>query len=143
MIIQVINNIRDGVFYCYVSHDLSILVHTADLFMIMYLSQTVEMEPTWEIIRNPQHRYTQAPINTVPVSDPRVTRQLPTIRGEGSCPINLLPLGPRFSPCCQHATTVCQLAFLQLQPDDHKPHQTRCVCLEEFNQTNQLTEASP
>ena len=111
--------------------------------MIMYLSQTVEIEPTWEIIRNPQHRYTQAPINTVPVSDPRVTRQLPTIRGEGSCPINRLPLGPRFSPCCQHATTVCQQTFLQLQLDDRKPHQTSCVHLEEFNQTDQLTEASP
>ena len=143
MIIQVINNIRNIIFYFYISYDLSILVHTADRFMIIYLSQAVEMELTWEIIRNPQHRYTQGLINTVPVSDPCVTRPLPTIRGEGSCPINQLPLEPRFSPCCPHVTTVCQQAFLQLQPDDHKPHQTRCVRLEEFNQTNQLTEASP
>ena len=126
----------------YVSHDLSILGHIADRLMIMYLGQAVEMGPTWEVIRNPQHPYTRALINAVPVPDPRVTRPVPTIRGEISRPINPPP-GCRFAPRCPHATTVCQQAFLQLQPDENKPHQTACVRLEELSQTNQLAEASP
>jgi oligopeptide/dipeptide ABC transporter ATP-binding protein len=126
----------------YVSHDLSILGHIADRLMIMYLGQAVEMGPTWEVIRNPQHPYTRALINAVPVPDPRVIRPVPTIRGEVSRPINPPP-GCRFAPRCPHATTVCQQAFLQLQPDENKPHQTACVRLEELSQTNQLAEASP
>ena len=55
----------------------------------------------------------------------------PVVEGV-SHPINLPP-GCRFSPRYPHVKTVCQQAFLQLQPEENKPHQTACVRSEDLN----------
>ncbi|MEC8596017.1 MAG: hypothetical protein VXY74_14585 [SAR324 cluster bacterium] len=55
----------------------------------------------------------------------------PVVEGV-SHPINPLP-GCRFSPRYPRVTTVWQQAFLQLQPDENKPHQTACVRSEDLN----------
>ena len=55
----------------------------------------------------------------------------PVVEGV-SHPINLPP-GCRFSPRYPRVTTVWQQAFLQLQPDENKPHQTACVRSEDLN----------
>ncbi len=121
---------RQRHFSCiYVSHDLSILGHIADRLMIMYLGQAMEIGPSHEVIRNPQHPYTRALINAVPVPDPRTRRPVPNISGDLSRPIDPPP-GCRFAPRCPYADASCRETFLPLAREAALPHQAACHRLE-------------
>ncbi|MBF0277925.1 MAG: ATP-binding cassette domain-containing protein [SAR324 cluster bacterium] len=115
----------------YVSHDLSILGHIADRLMIMYLGQAMEIGPTWDVIQNPQHPYTKALINAVPVPDPRVRRPVPEIKGDISRPIDPPP-GCRFQSRCPHADQTCGENFITLQSTADAHHHAACHRLKEL-----------
>lgn len=117
---------RQRNFSCvYVSHDLSILGNIADRLMIMYLGQAVEMGPTVEVIRNPQHPYTKALISAVPVPDPHTKRGIPNISGDITRPIDPPP-GCRFTPRCPYSDPSCADTFLKLDPHEDVKHLAAC-----------------
>ncbi|WP_135806505.1 ABC transporter ATP-binding protein [Halorussus marinus] len=96
-----------GLSVVYISHDLSLLRHMCDRLAIMYMGKIVEKGPTDQIIENPQHPYTQALINAVPVPDPDVGRERVELQGEVGDVIDI-PTGCRFKDRCpKHMGEVC------------------------------------
>ncbi|MFC5133239.1 MULTISPECIES: ABC transporter ATP-binding protein [Haloferacaceae] len=96
-----------GLSVVYISHDLSLLRHMCDRLAIMYMGKIVEKGPTDQIIENPQHPYTQALINAVPVPDPAVGRERVELQGEVGDVIDI-PTGCRFkNRCSEYIGDVC------------------------------------
>jgi peptide/nickel transport system ATP-binding protein len=62
----------------FISHDLTLVAHFADVVLVMQGGKMVEMGNTDQVFQNPQSAYTQALLNCRPPLDRRVLR-LPTI----------------------------------------------------------------
>lgn len=61
--------------YLFVSHDLAVVEHVADMVAVMYLGKIVEYGETDSIFRNPAHPYTQALLSASPIPDVKAERQ--------------------------------------------------------------------
>ena len=92
--------------YLFISHDLSVVEHISDRVVIMYLGRVVEVAPTEELFRNPNHPYTQALLNEVPRLDLR-RREYTPVAGEIPSPLDP-PSGCHFHPRCPHASQRCR-----------------------------------
>lgn len=109
----------------YVSHDLSLLKHTCDRLVIMYLGRVVEEGPATEVINNPKHPYTKALVSSTPVIDPDTDRKAIEIEGEVPDPVNL-PSGCRFAPRCPEAKPECREGEPQMY-DVGEDQTARCI----------------
>jgi peptide/nickel transport system ATP-binding protein len=65
----------------------------------MYMGKIVEKGPTDQVIEDPQHPYTRALIDAVPVPDPDVGRERVELQGEVGDVIDV-PSGCRFKDRC-------------------------------------------
>ncbi|WP_374373848.1 dipeptide ABC transporter ATP-binding protein [Dongia sp.] len=68
---QILNLLKDlkaklGLTYIFISHNLAVVDYVADRIMVMCAGRVVEMAPTQELFRNPQHPYTKALLAAVP-----------------------------------------------------------------------------
>lgn len=91
-----------------ISHDLSIVRHTCDRVAVMYAGKVVELATTDMLFRSPQHPYTQALIQAVPIPDPRVERARPRVGIRGEPPDLSKPIvGCPFRSRCPIAAEVC------------------------------------
>lgn len=90
---------RYGTSFLYITHDLALARHMCDRIAIMYLGKIVEMGTTDQIVYEPQHPYTKALINAVPIPDPTAKRVDLVIKGEIPSPVNPPP-GCRFHTRC-------------------------------------------
>lgn len=93
--------------YLFISHDLGVVRHIADVVAIMYLGKIVELARVDDIFSNPQHPYTQRLLASIPIADPTRQRRSITIRGEAPSP-QFPPSGCAFHPRCEQATAQCQ-----------------------------------
>ena len=96
-----------GLTIVFITHNLSVVEHLADRVAVMYLGRIVEIGPTARVLRDPQHPYTRALIDSVPHADPRRRLDLSPLRGEIPSPIDPPP-GCRFHPRCPIAGDVCR-----------------------------------
>ncbi len=101
---QVLNTMRDlqeeyGFTYLVISHDLSVVRYIADRVAVMYLGHIAELAETEELYENPQHPYTQALLDAIPIPDPRSRDARGTLEGDVPSPINP-PSGCRFRTRC-------------------------------------------
>ena len=110
---QIINLLQDlqkelDLAYLFISHDLSVIRHTANRVAVMYLGKIVEMGDTFDLYTRPAHPYTQALLSAVPISDPslRGKRQRIVLEGDVPSPTHL-PSGCRFRTRCWKAEEVC------------------------------------
>ncbi|MFC6734302.1 ABC transporter ATP-binding protein [Haladaptatus sp. DYSN1] len=115
-----------GLSVVYISHDLSLLRHMCDRLAIMYMGKIVEKGPTDQIIENPQHPYTQALINAVPVPEPNVGRERVELQGEVGDVIDI-PSGCRFkSRCPDYIGGVCDKVNPPLEQKEGKACEVAC-----------------
>ncbi|WP_205859877.1 ABC transporter ATP-binding protein [Cochlodiniinecator piscidefendens] len=53
----------------FITHDLGVVAQTADKVAVMYLGRMIEQGPVRDVIRNPQHPYTQGLLDALPKLD--------------------------------------------------------------------------
>ncbi|MET3577211.1 peptide/nickel transport system ATP-binding protein [Mesorhizobium robiniae] len=96
-----------------VTHDMGVIVETADRVAVMYAGRIVEIGPVDDIIRRPQHPYTRGLIGSIPSL---VTRRERLVQIDGAMPrLNSMPPGCAFHPRCVLADTRCRTDLPPLQ----------------------------
>lgn len=92
----------------FIAHDLHIVRYISHQVMVMYLGKAVEIADSETLYKNPQHPYTKALINSVPVLDPKANREKPLdlLQGELPSPLNP-PSGCAFRNRCSIAQERC------------------------------------
>ncbi|WP_114855735.1 ABC transporter ATP-binding protein [Brachybacterium sp. YJGR34] len=89
--------------YLFISHDLSVVEHVSDHVGVMYLGRLAEQGPTDELYRAPQHPYTEALLDAVPVPDPeRRGGHRSTLRSDDLPDPSNPPSGCLFRTRCIH-----------------------------------------
>ncbi|MBM3124557.1 MAG: ABC transporter ATP-binding protein [Chloroflexi bacterium] len=126
-ILNLLNALRRsrGVSILFITHDLGTVGYFADRLAVMYLGRIVEVGPTAEVLKNPQHPYTKALLSVVPAANPKQRRKMVILSGETPNPINL-PSGCRFHPRCPVAMEACRATDPSLV-ELGKGHQAACL----------------
>jgi len=73
---QIINLLTDlqrefGLTYLFIAHDLGVVRQLSDRVAVMYRGQIVEITEAAQLYADPQHPYTRALLDSIPVPDPR------------------------------------------------------------------------
>ena len=89
-----------------ITHDLGVVREMADRVYVMYCGKIVEEGTLEEILKNPQHPYTKALIDTVPGMDEKVERFV-QIPHNVPHPMRK-PEGCYFSNRCAYCTALCR-----------------------------------
>ncbi|MDN5725899.1 MAG: ABC transporter ATP-binding protein [Propionibacteriales bacterium] len=108
-----------------ITHDLGVVAGLCDHVNVMYAGRIVESAPRRELFANPQHRYTQGLLHSIPRLDhPR------------GAPLQPIPGTPRdtvawdkacaFAPRCRYVTEECVTPEIDLD-ELSAGHQVRCV----------------
>jgi peptide/nickel transport system ATP-binding protein len=105
-----------GIALIFIAHDLAVVRHISHRIMVMYLGRVVEVAGREDLFANPQHPYTRALIDSVPVPDPRVerTRVTPALEGDVPSPLDP-PSGCAFRTRCVRATRTCETTIPALE----------------------------
>lgn len=129
---EIINLLADlqksrGISVIFITHDLGTVGYFADRAAVMYLGRIVEIGKIGEVLKSPQHPYTQALLSVIPVPNPRMRKKRLILQGETPNPIDL-PSGCRFHPRCPVAVETCKQNDPRLmQVTD--THQAACLLL--------------
>ena len=104
----------------FISHDITITRYVSDRIAVMYLGRIVEMGESDEIVKNPQHPYTQVLISNCASIDFDDKTQPMKIDGEPPTPINPGP-GCYFADRCFKATDLCRREYPEFKDigDNH------------------------
>ena len=103
--------------YLFISHDLSVVRHMADVIAVMYLGRIVEIQPTADLFANPLHPYTRLLLETIPdLENPKRDRS--PMGGEVPSPVSP-PAGCSFHPRCPLAFDRCKQERPQRSADVH------------------------
>ncbi len=127
-ILNLIHNLQERfrLSYLFISHDLSTVRYISHRVGVMYLGKLVELAGSEDLFGNPQHPYTAALINVLPVPDPKEmkNKMKEILRGEIPSPISP-PKGCRFHPRCSQMKPRCKEIEPELQ-EIGKDHYVAC-----------------
>ena len=101
-----------GTAILFVTHDLGVVAEIADRVVVMYAGNVVEQGTVREVLRTPQHPYTEALLSSMPGSVAGQGGRLTPIEGVVPSLFDM-PEGCRFAPRCVHRMERCDEA----QPD--------------------------
>jgi len=107
-ILNVMRDVRErmGLAAVYISHDLALVRYVCRRTIVMYLGKVVEDGPTEEVVRSPQHPYSKALVQAVPVPHVEQSHEPLPIKG-GLADARNPPSGCRFRTRCPHAFARC------------------------------------
>lgn len=108
-----------GVAMIYISHDLSTVSHICQRINVMYLGRIVESAPTAEVIDEPEHPYSQALINAIPIPDPHHDRQRTELEGTAPDPRGIGE-GCRFRDRCPERMDICEITPRFVESGDNR-----------------------
>ncbi len=114
-----------GLTLIFIAHDLSVVEHISDRIAVMYVGKIVEMAQTNELLRNPQHPYTEALLSAIPPADPDIHPRRIRMEGEVPSPANP-PSGCIFHPRCNYAKEECKYQVPNLV-EDSPGHFVSCL----------------
>ena len=95
-----------GLSIIFISHDLAVVRAISHRVLVMYMGRLVEMADSAAVFAEPQHPYTRALLDSVPVPDPVARTRRAPLRGEVSSLLHPPP-GCVFHPRCPKASAVC------------------------------------
>ncbi|MFD1508637.1 ABC transporter ATP-binding protein [Lacimonas salitolerans] len=124
---QVLNLMTDlreefGLTYLFISHDLTVVQHMADIIGVLYLGRLVEEAPRDVLFSDPKHPYTKMLFAAAPRMD-GFGREVEPPKGEIPDAINP-PSGCAYHPRCPIAVARCSTE----RPEMRRIGQTRVAC---------------
>ncbi|KNX41277.1 Oligopeptide transport ATP-binding protein OppF [Roseovarius tolerans] len=124
---QVLNLMSDlreefGLTYLFISHDLTVVHHMADMIGVLYLGRLVEEASRDALFNDPKHPYTQMLFDAAPRMD-AYGREVDPPKGEIPDAINPPP-GCAFHPRCPLAVERCRVE----RPEMRRIGGTRVAC---------------
>jgi peptide/nickel transport system ATP-binding protein len=129
---QVLDLIKDlqkkrGMAVLLITHDMGVVLNTADECMVMYAAECIEKGKTQEVFSNPSHPYTQALLKARPTY--KIKRgELEAIKGVVPQLVNL-PSWCRFHPRCPYSMPIClegQVDNFVIKNDNENSHIAKC-----------------
>lgn len=63
-----------GITFLFIAHDLSMVKYISDRIGVMYFGKLVELGPSEQIYKHPQHEYTKSLLSAIPLPDPESER---------------------------------------------------------------------
>jgi peptide/nickel transport system ATP-binding protein len=120
VLVELRRDLRLGMLF--ITHDLGVVAQVADRAAVMYAGRVVEEGFTGDVLRRPQHPYTQGLLRAAP----RLERgQLTPIPGTVP-PLDRLPAGCAFGPRCEYHRAECDAAVPELRAAS-ATHRARCI----------------
>lgn len=100
-----------GLAIIFITHNPALLIGFADRALVLYAGRVIEIGKTESVLSSPQHPYTEALLQCVPVLDeasgPKSGAELRVIPGEAPNPSARMP-GCSFEPRCTERIEVCR-----------------------------------
>jgi peptide/nickel transport system ATP-binding protein len=108
---QILNLMKDlqvrlGLTYLFISHNLAVVAHIATRVGVMYLGRLVEIADAKQLFERPRHPYTRMLIDAIPDLQMTGKARVP-VAGEVPNPL-APPGGCAFNPRCPHADERCR-----------------------------------
>ena len=123
--------VRFGLSYLFIAHDLSVVRYISDRVAVMYLGKIVETGEAEDVFRHPRHPYTEALLSALPETDPKATDDRIVLPGDVPSPANPPP-GCPFHPRCLYAEDRCKADPPELI-DVSPGHATACLRARELD----------
>jgi peptide/nickel transport system ATP-binding protein/oligopeptide transport system ATP-binding protein len=97
---------RLGMSILLITHDLGVVAELCDDVVVMYAGRVVERGPVEQVFTSPQHPYTEALLQSIPMLGMTQAEPLRVIRGSVPSPLDW-PEGCRFRSRCDYAYEQC------------------------------------
>jgi oligopeptide/dipeptide ABC transporter ATP-binding protein len=97
---------RLGMAILLITHDLGVVAEMCHDVVVMYAGRVVERGPVADVFTSPQHPYTEALLQSIPMLGMTQAEPLRVIRGMVPSPLDW-PEGCRFRPRCDYAFDKC------------------------------------
>ncbi len=107
-ILELMGDLRErlGMAILLITHDLGVVAEMCDDVVVMYAGRVVERGPVNDVFTSPQHPYTEALLQSIPLLGMTQKDPLRVIRGTVPSPFDW-PKGCRFEPRCDYAFDRC------------------------------------
>ena len=107
-ILELMKELRErlGMAILLITHDLGVVAEMVDEVAVMYAGRIVERGPVADIFRSPQHPYTEALLDSIPLLGMRYSQPLKAIRGVVPSPLEWPPALPLRAPLRLHLREV-------------------------------------
>jgi oligopeptide/dipeptide ABC transporter ATP-binding protein len=97
---------RNNMAVMLITHDLGVVAEMCDEIAVMYAGQVVERGPVDQVLSRPQHPYSEALLQSIPLLGMTQAEPLKAIRGMVPSPLDW-PEGCRFAARCDYAFQRC------------------------------------